>query len=341
MNNEQSKEQINKYLSEYLEFLINDLRADFNNYKAIYHRLFEYYLEKYQEVTRNTGGQEIIKHRQQKPQQLNELETKIKDLLKDHTKYDQNHLLVLFKMYDYSPGLIYLYKEMSLTEEMLNYYIVQKEKTNVINHCREYGKTETNLWVQAIKYFASSGSSQELRIILDEIKNHQSLSPLLILNILAVDGHIDFETVRDFFIHKLEKERQEIDADQQKVEQNVSKAKDYRQQYYLLKTQAKKFQENKCSHQNCDHQITLPSVHFLCGHSFSEQCLTQNYDEEKDPSGRLQCTRCFKDHNHTKNQKQDYDAQVNDSKQYFDQLQTQSNKFMIVSQQLGLGIFRK
>lgn len=51
------------------------------------------------------------------------MENRINELLKEKNKYDENHLLVLFKMYDYSTGLIYLYEEMRLTEEMLNYYI--------------------------------------------------------------------------------------------------------------------------------------------------------------------------------------------------------------------------
>jgi hypothetical protein len=49
----------------------------------------------------------------------------IKKLLNetDRSKYDENHLLVLFKMYDYSPGVIQLCQNMGLREELLNYYV--------------------------------------------------------------------------------------------------------------------------------------------------------------------------------------------------------------------------
>ena len=43
-----------------------------------------------------------------------EIDTKISELLKDENKkkFDENHLLVLFKMYNYSPGIIYLCNKM-------------------------------------------------------------------------------------------------------------------------------------------------------------------------------------------------------------------------------------
>jgi len=42
-------------------------------------------------------------------------------------KYDQNHLLVLFKMYNFDPGIIYLCEKLSLREELLNFYINKKK----------------------------------------------------------------------------------------------------------------------------------------------------------------------------------------------------------------------
>lgn len=51
-----------------------------------------------------------MKHRQQKDHKIFEIDTKISELLKaeNKKKFDENHLLVLFKMYNYSPGIIYL-----------------------------------------------------------------------------------------------------------------------------------------------------------------------------------------------------------------------------------------
>ncbi len=72
------------------------------------------------------------------------------NLLKENEndrKYDQNHLLVLFKMYSFSPGIIYLCEQMQLREELLNFYINKKESEKIIELCTKHGENETNLWV--------------------------------------------------------------------------------------------------------------------------------------------------------------------------------------------------
>jgi hypothetical protein len=51
------------------------------------------------------------------------------DLLEDQEnekKYDKNHLLVLFKMYNFTPGIIFLLKKLQMREELLNFYITLK-----------------------------------------------------------------------------------------------------------------------------------------------------------------------------------------------------------------------
>lgn len=88
---------------------------------------------------------------------LLESESQIIKMLKDDQykdKYDKNHLLVLFKMYNFAPGIIHLCEELNLREELLNFYISNKEANKIIELCNLHGKTETNLWVQALKYFA-------------------------------------------------------------------------------------------------------------------------------------------------------------------------------------------
>lgn len=62
-------------------------------------------------------------------------------------------------MYNYSPGIffqsyfktikgiVYLCESMNLREELLNYYINNKNSKEIIKLCEKYGDTETNLWV--------------------------------------------------------------------------------------------------------------------------------------------------------------------------------------------------
>lgn len=42
-------------------------------------------------------------------------------------KYDKNHLLVLFKMYNFTLGIIFLLKKLQMREELLNFYVGLKD----------------------------------------------------------------------------------------------------------------------------------------------------------------------------------------------------------------------
>jgi hypothetical protein len=68
--------------------------------------------------------------------------------------------------------------------------------------CKENGEKESNLWIQALKYFSKPDNNAENRIeeILSYISNLQTLSPLLILNILAKNRNVSFRLVKAYFI---------------------------------------------------------------------------------------------------------------------------------------------
>jgi hypothetical protein len=65
--------------------------------------------------------------RKDKDFELTKREQVIMDLLEEsqenEQKYDKNHLLVLFKMYKFEPGIIFMLKKLQMREELLNFYI--------------------------------------------------------------------------------------------------------------------------------------------------------------------------------------------------------------------------
>ena len=59
------------------------------------------------------------------------------DLLDDQSqenekKYDKSHLLVLFKMYKFEPGIVFMLKKLQMREELLNFYISVKDNDKII-----------------------------------------------------------------------------------------------------------------------------------------------------------------------------------------------------------------
>ncbi|KAL4427594.1 hypothetical protein ABPG74_012985 [Tetrahymena malaccensis] len=327
-----------EFLERYLKFLTDYIDL-FDNQKALLHRLFEFYLEKYHleskkqnlELSKNTKGLTVKQEKEQY----------IKDLLKDTkfaSKYDKNHLLVLFKMYNFEPGIIHLYNEMRLKEELLNFYIMTNQGDKIIETCKD-NKEETNLWVQALKYFThpdrftkdqKEQTEQKLQKILQNIQNLNTLSPLLVLNILAKNKNVEFKIVKEFFIQKLQEDRNQIEKDKQVVEEKTKEANQDREEYMKLKTQAKIFSQKQC--QECTNDLSGTRVHFMCGHSYHDQCLHGD-------SAQKECEKCADNFKPILNRKEGFDEKASDSTQFLENISRKENKFDTIASYLGKGLF--
>ena len=56
-----------------------------------------------------------------------------------------------------------------------------------------------------------------------------------------------------------------------KADDTVSKIDEMRENIARMKRGAKNFDIKNCSH--CEKELTLPTVHFMCGHVYHEYCI--------------------------------------------------------------------
>jgi len=231
----------NIVLEDYLDFLKRQkyLAADKSEkyLYPIFHKMFEYHLEQY--TTYYNKNAETIKYRMKPDEQLLKLEKAILELLEDpehEKKYDKNHILVLFKMYKFGPGIVSLCEKMNLREELLSYYIEREDFGNIIRLCERHGEREINLWVQALKFF--SKLSKEKRTFIDErtesrsmitealmnVNKIDNLSPLLVLNILGKTKGLKVGEVKDYFRKKLHDDISETTKNNLIVKENYEAA---------------------------------------------------------------------------------------------------------------------
>jgi hypothetical protein len=140
--------------------------------QVVFHRLVEFYLE-------------MIKSNPDKKAQYEERILNI--LVRENKKYDSNHLLALFKMYDFDEGVIALCKKLGMRDDLLNFYISKDRDKDVLELCRVHGREEVDLWMHALKYFVKPENKKEFNLpsILEELSKIPNLSPLPILSILA------------------------------------------------------------------------------------------------------------------------------------------------------------
>ena len=97
----------NEDLQNFLTYLIREI-PKLPHEQIVFHRLIEFYLETMKMF----------------PEKKEDCEEKILQNLRDtNKKYDSNHLLALFKMYDFDNGVITLCKKLGMRDDLLNFYI--------------------------------------------------------------------------------------------------------------------------------------------------------------------------------------------------------------------------
>lgn len=325
--------QTDEKLEDFLKFLRNC--KNIPNEKAVFHKVFEYYLEKYH--TFFVQNEKVLQHRMTADENLMKWKQIIMSLLQEpqyESKYDKNHILVLFKMFNFEPGIIYLCDKMQLREELLQYYCEAKDDNGIINLCKKYGETEVNLWVQALKYFAKAENNKTDKIpeILDLVEKIDVLSPLLVLNILSREGKVKLKAFKKYYSSKMKALVTQIDKDTMMMKASTEKIERGREEYRKLKTAGKIFQTKKCSH--CDKAIYLPSVNFMCGHSFHENCL-----DTKDKS-HYECPKCCDEHKNVLDSKEMLEKKSNDFRVFYARMQESKDGFDVVADFLGKGLFK-
>jgi hypothetical protein len=100
------------------------------------------------------------------------------------------------------------------------------------------------------------------------------LPPLMVVQILSKNHAKPLSVVRDYVIRALQHENAIISSDQREIERYQQETAQYREDIQQLKTRANTFQGSKCH--ACTSSLALPAVHFLCMHSFHEQCVADS-----------------------------------------------------------------
>ena len=153
----------------------------------------------------------------------------------------------------------------------MQYHIRQQDYKAVLASCRRFGHQDPNLWVQALWSCAKDASmpSSLLSEILSVIEKERLLSPLLVVDALSNSTTATLGEVRSYLMSVLQSESELTDQEQQLIDKYRLETERIRAQINNIQTSTMIFQGSRCN--ACNHQLELPSVHFLCQHSFHQQ----------------------------------------------------------------------
>ncbi|KAK2192567.1 hypothetical protein NP493_28g12007 [Ridgeia piscesae] len=210
--------------------------------------------------------------------------------------YDLDQVLVLCQMYNFKAGILFLYEKAKLYQQILRYHIEHNEHSHIIETCKKFGYLDN----------------------VAHIDKNNLLPPLLVVQTLAHNSTATLAVVKE---------------DERLIQQYRDDTEKMRSHIEELKTSAKIFQASKCS--VCSHPLDVPSVHFLCQHSYHQQCFESYAENDTDCPACLPENRRVLDIIHAQEQSRDL------HEQFHSQLERSQDGFSVVAEYFSRGVFNK
>lgn len=216
--------------------------------------------------------------------------------------------MLLSDLSNFEEGTTLVREKQGLCADIFRSYTSAKDTAGVLKALKKYGPQEPQLYIDALTHLTSSPqileeAGDEFHAILRKIDQDQLLSPIQIVQTLGNNDVVTVGMVKKYLNTNVERERKEISnvsllpfwsvddgitpmrLIHQFPTQNrkliASYAKDTetkRAEIEELGSKSVIFQARRCS--SCSGFLDLPTVHFLCKHSFHQRCLNFSEDDQ-------------------------------------------------------------
>ncbi|XP_017782805.1 PREDICTED: vacuolar protein sorting-associated protein 11 homolog [Nicrophorus vespilloides] len=254
-------------------------------------------------------------------------------------KYDKPQALVVCHMHGFSEGILHLYEEQKLYQQILRYHMSRSKEqfdaNAVLACCRRFGHQEPTLWVQAL-WTCIRDEEHEYSDLLPEILNviakERLLSPQLVIEAIgSANAEIKLSQVREYIIKELKRENEIANSDKELTNKYRKDTETLRNKVEELKYNPILIQGSRCA--ACNHTLELPSLHFLCQHSYHQHCF-QSYSENEN-----ECLACQPDNKKLMELLKSRDQNKDIHETFHSQLDKASDGFTLAAEYFGRGVF--
>ena len=204
---------------------------------------------------------------------------KIKRLLAQPSeKFDLDHALILCRNNRFDEGLIELYTQAGLYHLVLQYHIDQDDSLKIMKTCEDFGSENIHLFMPALTHYSRTGD-ERLSQLLKIIEHKKIIPPMLVIRVLLESKRASLGSVKDYLSRYLSKLNDRHLNNENAIDHYKDDTEIVRQKIEEFENHQTVFQPSKCS--ACQGILDLPSVHFLCNHSYHQNCF-YNYSAEHD-----------------------------------------------------------
>nr|GAT43681.1 predicted protein [Mycena chlorophos] len=207
--------------------------------------------------------------------------------------YDRTHALILCSSRGYTRGLVLLWERMGMFEDVLRFLMASGASDEVVRRLEVYSKERPQLYLVVLRYLTSTHAlltkhDVDVRRIVEHIDQKQFATPLGIVQILARNEVASVGLIKEWLVSRIESSRSQIQSDKEwTTSYRLETAAKLKQVEELSDPEHPRvFNVTRCS--GCGGQLDLPTVHFMCNHSFHQpRCIQENETE---------CPLCVREH---------------------------------------------
>ncbi|CAE6394788.1 unnamed protein product [Rhizoctonia solani] len=276
-----------------------ELESELPEQTAVWNTLLELYLTSAKEKTKaigvlRSGGDTIT----------GSLDAKL--------PFDTMHALILCSTFQFTDGLMLLWEQMGMYEDVLRFWMERaldpsiipsstgldleseskKASRRVLVHLDQYGPAHPHLYELVLRFLTSTSEllhrhSGDITKILDVIEREKIMPPLGVMQILARNGVASVGLVKAWLMTRINESRAEVESDRKLVESYRTETKAKLQEIAELSDpeHPRVFHVTRCA--TCGSSLDLPTIHFMCKHSYHQKCL---------PDQDIECPICARQH---------------------------------------------
>lgn len=250
-----------EYLVEFLEYLMREVPNCSS--KLVFNSLLENYLEQWSKVA-TTAETKVVE----------KISSKILDLLeKQFDSCDRSQVLMLCRLYDYVPGILWVYEGDQLYHLIVRHYMREGEYNKLLDTCARLGKRSPSLWLQALSGLREDAKAPAdiVTQILGVIGQQKLQSPLQVLKSLVAEpaGVGDgpkLGAVRNYFTQVFRHEEELYTEEGESVEKFRRDGQKWKEHIENLQELPIEFKGSNCS--NCSQPLAIPAIYYFCQHAF-------------------------------------------------------------------------
>ncbi|KAF2767555.1 vacuolar protein sorting-associated protein 11 [Teratosphaeria nubilosa] len=309
---------------EFLEALIGSDDLQSVQKADLYTTLFEIYLHQ----ASSTRAEEKT-----------EWERKARHLIESQTlPIDTSSVLLLSDLEKFRDGTILVSERRGLRADVFRSYTSAHDTPGAIRALHKYGPEEPSLYPAALAYFTSSPqilaeAGAEVESVLQTIEQDGLMAPLQVIQTLSTNAVATMSLVKSYLSKTIAREREEITSNTRQITSYRTDTAAKLTTLTSLSTTPESFTSTRCA--TCGASLDLPTVHFLCKHSFHQRCLNIADGSEL---AEIECPICAPQHAMVREVRRAQEESAGRHELFRDALGRSGERFGTVAEWFGRGV---